>query len=274
MERWLPNSGAGNLVVRIRQFLMGQGWAINHHWVKAQANKCFRTKLNINKHLTSSLMSEQPGCHHCCTHDLIWVYHLFTQDADDDQWLATLHGFLPLKGLCDLCEPGQRTWGLVVRCGLEQHKLLGQSGWYFCLCSSPCGSGSRLAFSVGHRYGLPWVGSAAVGVTLQGSGGVAFINCGEVISIHLDSTAVTMASPSANVMSGSIVHQNSSPLPARWQGWPGTLGCTSSAQCCRVLAWAMVWCSWQRWMSWEPNLVSFGGIKQYFPIRECTGSCT
>ena len=215
MGRWVPNSGVGSLVIRIRQFLKGQGWAINHHQVKPQAIKCFETKLDINEHFSSGVMLEQLGHCHSCLHDLIWVHHLLRWDNSNDKWWATLNGFLPPQGLCNLCEPRQRAWGLVVRYGLEQHKLLGWSGRCFCFCGSP------MAAAVG--WPLLWVADRdPLGQALllhvwllSDSWGTAFINHGEVISICGDAAIAMKISPSVKVARGCIVHWSSCTLLAR-----------------------------------------------------------
>ena len=103
-------------------------------------------------------MSKQPGCLHGCSHHLVWVYCFLGWDASNDHQWAPLHGFLPPQGLCNLHIPGQKAWGLVIRCRLEWHKLPGQSGRCFCLCSSPHSCCSRPAFMVSHRQESPQTG--------------------------------------------------------------------------------------------------------------------
>ena len=167
MGRWPPNSGAGSLTVRITQFLKCQGQAVNHHGVKPQANKCFRTKLNISEYLISCLMLEKLGHHHGCSPHLIWVYCFLWWGIGDNQCWAPIHGFLPHRAhvISMNLGGGRGAWGLVVRHRLEWHTLLGWSGRCCCLCSSPHGCGSRPAFAAGCRQGSPQAGCAAVGVT-------------------------------------------------------------------------------------------------------------
>ena len=116
--------GWGSLVVRIRQLLKSQGWAINGHRVKPQANKCFGTKLNINEHLTGGVMSEQLGQCHGCPHDLVQVNDFLRMLAMTDGGLLSSK-FLPPQDLCNLCKTGWRAQGLVVCHGLVWHKLPG-----------------------------------------------------------------------------------------------------------------------------------------------------
>ena len=64
-------------------------------------------------------MLEQPGHHHGCPHDLIWVYHHFEWNAGDDWWTA-LHGFLPHR-ICVISVGGvhRGLWSDMDWCGIN-----------------------------------------------------------------------------------------------------------------------------------------------------------
>ena len=120
MSRWVPNGEAGVSVIWIRKFLKGQGqviFATIHHGVKPQANKCFGTKLDINEHFSSGVMSKQSG--HCfsCHHDFVWVHHLFGWNAND-----TLIGSSPHRVCAISATPGgghRALWSNVDWCGIH-----------------------------------------------------------------------------------------------------------------------------------------------------------
>ena len=151
MGEWAPSSEVESLIIWLGKLLQGQSWAIICHGVKPQAYNPLSTKLYVNKYCPHGGVLKQVGHCHGWPHDLIWVYDFLAWDAGHDWHLATFHRFFPPQGLCDLCEPRQKAWGLVVGHGLDLHKLPGWSGWYLCLCGSLHGSGGRLPFAVGHR---------------------------------------------------------------------------------------------------------------------------
>ena len=142
MGEWVPSSEVESLMICVRKLLQGQSWVVIHHGVKPQAHNSFM------------YIAPMVGCWSswftvtAVPHDLIWVYDFLRWNANDAWWWAAIQGILPPQGLCNLCKPGWRAWELVSRYGPEWHKLLGWSSCFCCLCSSPCGSGSRPAFAV------------------------------------------------------------------------------------------------------------------------------
>ena len=182
-------------------------------------------------------VSKQLGCHHGCPHDLMGVYGLFGQNAGNDWHWTALHGVFPLQGLWDFHNPGggHRGWELVVDwCSMNSHGgVVSTSAFVEAHIAVAAGQPSLW----GCQTGIPSGGPCSFMCSFLGTlGEMAPINCGELISIHLAGTVAKKTSRSVKVMSSSIAPWSFCTLLARWWGWPGNEGFTSSAQCCRALA--------------------------------------
>ena len=120
MDEWVPSSEAESLIIWVRQFLQGQDWVVLHHRVKSQVHNTQQIGHHVGVHLSWGRVLNQLGPYHRWSQDLIWVITFPGWNADDEWCWTALSGFFPPKGSCNLCNPGWREWGPVVRLWLKQ----------------------------------------------------------------------------------------------------------------------------------------------------------